>query len=222
VRRLFLPFLTTLLLVCLTTGLGIWQLQRLTWKRDILARIEASERAAPVPLPADPSGFQKIIVHGQLDGTRAIAYLDDVRDDPRGDAVMGTHLVEPLLRPGQPPLLVDLGWVKYPPAPISGPAGITGYVRPAEHAGWMSAKDDPRNRRFYTLDPARIAAGVGLPAPLPYVVVALGSAGTPDPAHSLPRPPNDHLEYAVTWFSLALVATVMFLAWTRSFNRRTR
>lgn len=219
-RRLFVPLLTTLFLVCLTSGLGIWQVHRLAWKRGILARIDAAEQAPAIPLPAAPSPFQKVVVRGQLDPRGAVSYEDDVRDDAGGNAVMGTQLVEPLLRPGQTPILVDLGWMKYPPAPRAGEVTITGYVRAPEHPGWLSAPDDPRGRRFYTLDPSRIAAGIGLPAVAPYTLVALGPSGSPDPAHSLPRPPNDHLQYAITWFSLSLVAVLMFLVWARGALRR--
>ncbi len=219
-RRLALPFLITLVLVCLTSGLGVWQIQRLAWKNSILAGMDKAERSPAIPLPALPGAFQKVSVRGTLDPRLAISYEDDVRDDAMGRVVMGTHLVEPLLRAGYPPLLVDLGWVKYPPLPAGGVVDVTGYIRPAEHPNWLSARDDPRGRRFYTLDPARIAAGIGLPAPLPYTLVAVGPPAVPDPARGLPRPPNDHLQYAITWFSLSLVAIVMFLVWARGLSRR--
>ena len=218
-RRLLVPSLTTLALVCLTTSLGVWQVHRLDWKLGILARLDAAERAPAVPLPASPTPFQKVTIHGRLDAGRVVSYEDDVRDDAQGNVVMGTYLIEPLLRPGQAPVLVDLGWAKYPPAPLAGEVSVTGYVRPAEHPGWLSARDDPAHRRFYTLDPARIAAALALPDAAPFTVVALGSAATPDPARALPRPPNDHLQYAITWFGLALVAAVMFAVWARGARR---
>ncbi|WP_428376104.1 SURF1 family protein [Lichenicoccus sp.] len=212
-RRLLVPFVCTLLLVALTTSLGIWQVHRLAWKQGLLAQIDVAERAPPVPLPRGPTPFQKIVVSGNLDGSRAVAYADDVRDDAQDNAVMGTHLVEPLLRAGQPPMLVDLGWEPYPPKPRAGPTTITGFIRPAERPTWLSATDDPGHRRFYTLDPAAIARALRLPAPAPYTLVALGPAAVPDPQRSLPRPPNDHLQYAITWFSLSLVGIVMFGVW---------
>nr|WP_321983655.1 SURF1 family protein [uncultured Lichenicoccus sp.] len=214
-RRLLVPLVCTLLLVSLTTSLGIWQVHRLAWKQHLLAQIATAERSPPVPLPPHPTPFQKIVVSGTLDASRAVAYADDVRDDEHGNAVMGTHLVEPLMRPGQPPLLVDLGWEPYPPKPRDGSATVTGFIRPAERPTWLSATDDPGHRRFYTLDPARIAASLGLPAPSPYTLVALGPPATPDPQRNLPRPPNDHLQYAITWFSLSLVGIVMFGVWAR-------
>lgn len=212
-RRILAPLLTTLLVVCITSGLGFWQVRRLAWKQALLRRIDAAEQSPPVPLAANPAGFQKILVRGRLDPAHAASYEDDVRDDARGSPVMGTHLLEPLLRPGQPPLLVDLGWVAFPPKPLGGEVSVTGYVRPAEHPGWLSARDDPSRRRFYTLDPPRIASGLGLPLVAPFTVVALGPAGSPDPARDLPRPPNNHLQYAVTWFSLGAISVIMLLSW---------
>ena len=219
-RRILLPLLTTLAVVSLATALGVWQVHRLEWKRGVLNRIAAAEQAPAVPLSDDPRQFQKVVVQGLLDASAAVAYLDDVRDDSRGNPVMGTHLVEPLLRAGHRPLLVDLGWERYPPSPRTGAARIAGYVRAPEHPNWLSARDDPHGRRFYTLDPNRIGAAVGLPSVAPFTLIALGPPGTyhglPDPAHTLPRPQNNHLQYAITWFSLALAASVMFLAWLRT------
>ena len=79
-----------------------------------------------------------------------------------------------------------------------------GYVRPPEHPRWFGATDDPAARRFFALDPAAIGAALGLAEVAPFTLVALGPAGgVPEPAQALPRPPNDHLGYAITWFGLA-------------------
>ncbi len=226
-RRLAGPGLSVAIMLVLLIGLGTWQVQRLHWKEGLLAQIDRAEAAPPIPLPADPPPFAKVAAGGTLRGDLAVLYGDDVRDFPSG-AVMGAQLIEPLERAGEPPLLVDLGWIPAahggpPPEPVRA-ATVSGFVRPGERPGWVSASDDPGGRRYYTLDPQRIGAGIGLPGVAPFVLVVMGPpvAGAPIPAESLPRPPNNHLQYALTWYGLAAVLVVVFITWSRKALRDGR
>jgi surfeit locus 1 family protein len=218
--RLLVPALSTFVMLVVLLGLGTWQVRRLAWKRGLLAQIDAAEQAPAQPLTGDPAPFAKVTVAGRLRGDRAALYGADVRDE-RSGPVLGGQLIEPLERQGSETVLVDLGWV--PQADwrryaADGPAGIDGYARPADHPGWFSPADDPAQRLFYTLDPAAIGAALGLPGVAPFTLVALGPTpahGFPDPAHALPRPPNNHLQYAFTWYGLALVLLVIFVSYAR-------
>jgi len=204
-------------------SLGAWQLHRRTWKLALLADIDRGEAAPAIPLPDAPTAFAKVRVQGRFRDDLHALYGADVRELP-GGAVLGAQLIEPLERPGALPVLVDRGWVPIGPSPSIAPGGdaVEGYVRLPETPGALSARDDPASRTFYTLDPAAIGAALGLPAVAPFTVVALGTASpgvVPIPATALPRPPNDHLNYAVTWFSLAAVLAVVFLTWSRKVLR---
>ena len=220
-RRLLVPALSTAAMLVVLMGLGTWQVQRLAWKQGILAQIEAAETAAPVPLGDNPRPFAKVSVTGKLRPDLAARYGAQVRDLPAG-TIPGAQLVVPLERPGAPPVLVDLGWVPEhgaPPPPAGDAVTVAGFVRPAEHAGRFSAADDPAGRRFYTLDPAAIGAALGLPAVAPFTLVVLGpppaTPGAPIPSGHLPRPPNNHLQYAITWYGLAAALVVIFVAYAR-------
>jgi len=220
-RRLLVPGLTTLALFCILLTLGFWQLHRLAWKEALLAEIAHAERAPPVPLTgAAPSRFARVTVSGTLRPGVFALYGADVRDI-RGVPAMGAQLLQILDRPGDAPILVDLGWVPAdlhtPIKPREGAADVTGFVRPAEHAGFLAAPDDPDGRRFYTLDPAAIGRALGVPALAPFTLVAEGPAppSGPIPAETLPSPPNNHLQYAWTWFGLAGSLLVVFAAWAR-------
>jgi surfeit locus 1 family protein len=82
--------------------------------------------------------------------------------------------------------------------------------------------DDLADRRFYTLDTGAIGLALGLPEPEPFALVALGhesGSSYPVPAQSLPRPPNNHLSYAVTWYGLAVALVVIFTVWIRKPSR---
>jgi len=203
-------------LLAVLLSLGVWQVERLAWKRGLLAAIDQAEAAPAVPLPLHPSQFEKIRVEGHFLAGDAALYGDQLRDTAQGP-VIGAQLLMPLERAGAPTVLVDLGWIPEhanPPAP-SGLVLVEGYVREAEHPHWFSAPDDPSNRRFFTLDPEAIGHALGLADVAPFTLVVLrtgkGQAvDAPIPAEHLPRPPNDHLSYAITWFGLAAVLAVVF------------
>lgn len=214
-RRLLLPSVVTLLALLVLLGLGTWQVERLAWKTDLLARFAAAEAGPPAPLTDPPPAFGKVAVTGRFDHAReALVGLE------LHGTTLGGRLVTPLLRPEAPAILVDRGWVPFErDRPVSHPDGevtLTGWIRPGETAGWTAPTDDPAGRRFYTLDPAAIGAALGLPRVAPWVLVAMGPAtGLPEPSATMPRPTNNHLGYAITWYGLAAGLLGVFVVWAR-------
>ena len=211
----------TLVMFPVLLGLGTWQVHRLHWKEAILAQIAHAEAAPPIPLQAVPEPYTKVAVTGHLRGDLSAQYAVDVRDMRDGPEI-GTFLVQPLERPGELPLLVERGWVPQKrTTPIPQPPGqttVVGYIHEPETPGLFSARDDPARRLFYTLDPAAIGASLGLPHVAPFILMALGPTppdGWPAPEKHLPRPPNNHLYYALTWYGLAVELVVIFVVWAR-------
>jgi len=202
-------------------GLGTWQVHRLAWKEALLAQVAAAQGAAPVKLPADPGPFEKVSVTGRFLPGPAALYGVEVRD-LAGGSTMGGQLLVPFDADGRV-ILVDRGWVPSTAAitapTVAAPPGqvtLVGFVRPAEHPRMLSPSDDTVGRLFFTLDPERIAAVLGLPRVAPFTFVVLGPkpAGPgPIPTDEFPHPPNNHLYYALTWFGLAGALIVMFAAW---------
>ena len=208
-------------MLALTLSLGVWQLQRLSWKRGLLAEIDRGEAGSPVPLGANPVPFQRVRVEGRFMPGVA-RYGAEVRSS-RAGAAMGAHLLSPLAGPGADPVIVDRGWAPlgFDDAAPPGPVVVDGYVRPPEYPVRFGAADDPAARRFFALDPAAIGASLGLARVAPFVVVALGPQGVlPEPASALPRPPNDHLSYALTWFGLSATLAVVFAIHVRQTLRQ--
>ncbi len=210
-----------LLLLALTVGLGVWQVQRLHWKEGILAAIARAEAAPPAPLGNAPvSQFERVVATGTLRPDLAVSYATDVRD-LRSGPTFGVFLLEPLTRPNAEPLLVNLGWVPADPhgrpsLTVSGTHTIDGYVREAEHPSLFTPRPELATRQFYALDPPAIGEAIGMKGLVPFTLIALGRTQLdrfPQPAETLPRPPNNHLQYAITWFSLAVVVLVGTTIW---------
>lgn len=220
-RGLLLPGFLAAALAAGLIGLGVWQLHRLKWKLGILAEIAAAEARPGIPLSDHPGPFSKVAAHGRLRLDLAALYGDEVQDTAVGP-VQGGQLIVPLEREAGPAILVDLGWVplsnQRPEGLPAGPTVIDGFIMPPVHAGFFSAPDDLAGRRFYTLDPARIGIALGLRDVAPFTLIALGEQKPgvyPMPAEHLPHPPNNHLQYALTWFGLAGVVVLEFGIWSR-------
>ncbi len=219
-RGLLGAAVSTALMLALLLGLGTWQIQRLHWKEAILARIAAAERDPAIPLPRHPAPFTKVRTAGTLDNGR-VAWLGAEVQDTRQGTALGAQLIVPLLRPGGAlPVLVDRGWVPTePPLPYGEPVepvSINGFIRLPERPGLFTPANDPARRRFFTIDPAAMGGALGLRHVAPYVLVAMGPARPdvyPAPVQHLPQPPNNHLEYALTWYGLAVVLLITFIRW---------
>lgn len=215
---------TTIAAVLLFAGfvaLGVWQLQRLAWKTDLIARVEARIHAEPVPAPG-PAAWPA--VSRSADEYRRIAvrgaYLPGQDTFVQAVSTFGAGfwVLTPLRTDDGFVVLVNRGFV--PPdqraaAAVAAPAGeqqVVGLLRITEpHGGFLRA-NEPAADRWRSRDVAAIAARRGLPQVAPYFVDAQAPAGAP--AAGWPRAgltvvrfPNSHLAYAFTWFGMAL-ATV--------------
>src|SRR5262249_20221418 len=90
---------------------------------------------------------------------------------------------------------------------IAGAIDIVGVMRWPAPRGWFSPSDAPNKNLWFTPDPRAIAAAKGLPAVAPFCVEQespVPPEGLPQPGKIIPKLRNEHLQYALTWFGLAL------------------
>lgn len=209
-KRLLLSALC-LSFALLFAGLGIWQVERLQWKRDLIARVEARLAAAPVPVPPraswsalDPSQaeYSRVVAHGTLDRSRS-TLVDALTERGPG------HWVLTPLFTSDGAILINEGFAPkdWRPAAATIPdQRITGLLRPSEPGGRILRPNRPAEGRWYSRDIAAIAAVRGIERPAPFFIDA---AAGPDPAAvpvgglTVIAFPNNHLVYALTWFGLA-------------------
>ncbi len=201
--------------------LGVWQVQRLAWKTEILDRIEARITAAPVSLPAapDPEADQylRVLESGVIEPGELHVYTSA---PPKG---VGYRIIVPLRLADGRRILLDRGFVPIgeKDAPrLLGPIRVEGSLLwPDETDGYTSAPDRAKNIWF--------ARDVGLmSAALDTLPVMLVTEASDDPNPPWARPvtidiPNDHLNYAITWFSLAVAWAGMTVYWLWRIKRRS-
>ncbi len=202
-------------LIVLFVGLGIWQLERRTWKLDLIARVEARLKSPPVPPPARGEEYTRVAaigrwVPGRDTYTQAVTELGG-----------GFWVMTPLDTP-QGRLLVNRGFVtpdrrgKTPPP--DGPVRVEGLLRPTEPGGGFLRSNDPAADRWYSRDVAAIAAAKSLGPVLPWFLDAgVNGDGWPRGGLTVVKFRNTHLQYALTWFAMA--GLLAFLAWRVTIRR---
>ena len=220
------PVGLTLIAASLFAGLcalGVWQVERLAWKRDLIARVDARIHAAPVAAPASATSadeYRRVRATGTFLHDRATLVQASTVRGP------GFWVLTPLRRPDGSILLVNRGFVPHDArtryARPAGTVRITGLLRLTEPGGGFLRSNDPAADRWYSRDVAAIAAARALPATADYFIDA--DAGTqPDalPVGGLTviRFPNNHLVYALTWFSLAAMVAGAYILLMRQSRR---
>ncbi len=215
--------IATFIVFWILIALGIWQLYRLHWKEGILAAIHTAEISPPIPLPETPNRFQKVAISGHWIAGKAVLYGDEVHDTPTGP-IEGGQLIMPFRRDGGQIIFVDVGWVhQQSPLPAAEPSGevtVVGYVHKPEPPGWFAGADQPEKGLYYTLSPQKMAAAMGIGKVAPFALIEMGvmpppGSPLPQPATGLPLPPNNHYEYALTWFGFSIVLLIEFLLFAR-------
>ena len=207
--------------IAMLCGLGTWQVERLHWKTGVIAAIDARIGAAPVPVPDSPDPaadrYRAVRAEGRFTGeaARVFSTMPNVGAGARVLAVLET--------PAGRRLLVDRGFVADGArATVSTPhpASVTGNLLWPDEVDRFTPPPDPATGLWFARDVPAIARTLGTE---PFLIVA--SADTGGGATAVPVDasaiPNDHLNYAITWFSLAVVWAGMTLLLLWRIRRRT-
>ncbi|MBP1860031.1 SURF1 family protein [Rhizobium herbae] len=208
-----------LLVIMGFAALGIWQLERLSWKLDLIARVDARVHAAPVP-PPERSEWQNI--NAAADEYRRITVSGTFLNDSETLVGASTELgpgfwvMTPLVLADGTTVFVNRGFVPSdrrdrktrPDSETNGIVTVTGLMRMTEPKGSLLQSNDPAAGRWYSRDVAAIAQSLGMKDEAPYFIDA-EAAPVPGqlPVGGLTKIvfPNNHLVYAITWFALALM-----------------
>ena len=184
-------------------ALGIWQVQRLEWKRGVLAEIEARIGGDPVPLPPAPDADADRFLPVELQGTVRQEALRVITTDAGGPAY---RIVSPFRTDGRT-VLLDRGVIPTGttvPEPPAGTVAVEGNLHWPDEVDAFTPPPDPDAGLWYARDVTAMSESLGTE---PLLVVARevpGDAVSPRPIGTAGIA-NDHLEYAITWFSLAAI-----------------
>ncbi|MGN6114542.1 MAG: SURF1 family protein [Nitrobacter sp.] len=241
--------LFTLFLLAVFVGLGVWQLQRRVEKHALIAALDARLAAAPVPLP--PPAQWKSLTRA-ADEFRRVTFTATYEQRPdvmvfsSGSAVRadisgpGAWAFLPARLPDGDVVVVNAGFVQNTMQDraqqdravgrlVTGqPVTMTGYLRFPEVAGMLTPKPSTAKRLWFARDVGAMTQALGW-SPDGRIAPFYVDLETPVPGSGIPQPGplqvhlrDDHMQYAITWFTLAAAVLIAFGVWWRGQRTRSR
>jgi surfeit locus 1 family protein len=225
-RRRFRPTLWptvfTVPAIALLVSFGFWQVQRLQWKEALIAEREASLTLAPISIETIPRTgpvpkFRVVSATGVFLHDREI-YMD--AKTYRGHS--GGHVVTPLRLERGGVVFINRGWVprqlrnpeKRAAGQVAGTVTVTGILRRSGAKSDWTPANQPERDTWYSVDVAQMGKRLGLTGIRRFYIEAGPAAnpgGWPIGGQTLIKLSNNHLQYAFTWFSFAVVLLVIYV-----------
>ncbi|RKF16370.1 SURF1 family protein [Roseovarius spongiae] len=212
-QRLLVPLLFGVLGTGMLVGLGVWQVQRMVWKHGVLAEIDARIHEAPAALPEAPEPatdrYRAVSATGVLGGPE-IHVLVSTKE-----LGAGYRVIQPFNTDGRR-IMADRGFIDLADKDAARPGGtvtLTGNLHWPDEVDSYTPDPDEERGIWFARDVPALAARLGTD-PVLLIVRDAAPKRSGDP---IPLPldsatiPDDHLEYAITWFSLAVVWAGMTL-----------
>jgi len=237
-RGIVVPIIFTLLAVAVFVALGTWQVERKAWKEGLIAQLDARLSAQPAALPprdrwaqlsAEMDEFRRVKFAAEFLDSEALVYTSGsaIRPDVSGP---GYWVLSPARLAGGSVIVINRGFVpegKQNPDPRreGQPRGVTeivGAMRWPEPRGLFTPNDTPAKNLWFVRDPGAIAAAKGWGAAAPFYIdqeAPPAPGGLPRVGPLQPSLPNNHLQYAITWYGLALVTVISGILFVRTRRR---
>lgn len=220
-RRLFWPFFFGILGTVVLVSLGTWQLQRMAWKEGVIAEINARIASDPVALP-DPIDVERdkylpVAVSGTITEDE-IHLLASTRD---AGAVY--RLVSAFETDGGRRIMIDRGWMKTADKDAARPAhdvDVVGNLHWPDERDSFTPANDVDSNIWFARDVDQMAEVLNTE---PVLLIVRedsdkGAIATPLPVDTAALP-NNHLEYVLTWYGLAIVWVAMTLYYLRRMRK---
>ena len=229
----------TLAMVALFIGLGVWQLQRRVEKHALIAALDERLAAAPAPLPGAADWSKLTPGHDEFRRVSFTATYEtrlDAMVYSSGSAIRpdisgpGTWAFIPARLESGETIAVNAGFVpntmqdrdvqdRAVARLISGkPVAMTGYIRFPDAGGMFTPSVEQAKRLWFARDHLAMAQALGWDKVAPFYI----DLETPVPPSGIPKPGplevqlrDDHMQYAVTWFTLAAAVVIAFVVWMR-------
>lgn len=189
-------------------ALGVWQVERLRWKLDLIERVET--RVSQPPVPAPTTLGPKVFEYRPVRASGTFLHDRETLVQALTERGAGFWVMTPLRTDGGI-ILINRGFVpedrRNAASRPEGQVEVEGLLRLSEPEGRFLRSNRPAEDRWYSRDVAEIAKARGLGPVAPYFIDAgPNPSGLPIGGLTVVRFRNAHLIYALTWLGLAAMS----------------
>jgi len=225
-KKINYPLIFTVFSIITLICLGFWQIKRMYEKQEFLTNLKTNLAKPPTEIDISSNNMilaTKIIINGQfISGHDLHLYGQRSGSSDKN----GYYLLSPFKTDDNKIVIVARGWFsqlnKRKMFNVSNPGhqSITGVILMAEKQKLFVPHNDLKNNVWFTLDLQQIAKAIKMDIENYYLLSFdeedLPANLEPISSKSLLSIRNDHLQYAITWFALAIAIMVIYIVYSRN------
>ena len=210
-KNLLLFKIFVFLFITLFCTLGTWQLYRLQWKQDVINQISEGLKSTPIKYSQDiRKNYQKVTLVGEYDFKSQI-YLYSLND--KGQP--GFDVVTPFETTKKENVLVNRGWIKKELKNHSDinilSNNVTGMLRQANRKNFFTPDNDINKNIWFSVNLEDVQKITGKKFNEFIVYLDDKNINAPKPKKITVDLPNNHLKYAITWYSISISILFYYL-----------
>ena len=206
--------------------LGSWQVQRLGWKSDLISNYNNNFQQAPITVKEllkdrKNNKYRRTVIYGEYDHANEIQIIGKTYE---GNA--GFHIITPFILENNEIIYINRGWVpkKYADKKtrkfslLEDKVRVVGLVHLPQKKGYFVPENEPENGFWFTIIPEELNRHLNIVGEKEFYIDELNideKLKLPMPANGKVQVPNNHLQYAITWYSLAIGLLIVYFAWHR-------
>ena len=214
-KNLFLFKIFVFLFITLFCLLGTWQLYRLQWKQDLINQIDIGLKSTPVQYsPNILKNYQRVTVIGKYIFDNQI-YLYSLNE--KGEP--GFDVITPFETLNKENVLINRGWIKKElkkkTPEVSDRVNITGILRAANKKNFFTPENDLKRNIWFYINLSDIEYITGKKYNNYIIYLENKKITIPKPKKITIDLPNNHLKYAITWYSISVSILFYYLYFRR-------
>ena len=196
--------------------LGTWQLYRLQWKQDLISQIDQGLKSTPIKYSKNINkDYQRVILYGEYDLKNQI-YLYSLNHKGKP----GFDVITPFKTIDGDNILINRGWINKkikntPEINLLNNKPIKGLLRKIVKKNMFKPENDIKKNIWFSININQIQEMTGKKFNNFVVFLEDQTAKQPVPKKITVEVPNNHLKYAITWYSISISILFYFLYFRR-------